>query len=423
MNNCKENNMRTMSYRIMRDLQHYGERFAKALNLKTKHSFYFLLTTLSLSCILFLASFERKGYSTFHGTHVTHKENFRLSDGNKKCAWLKPTKIDLSSEYLWMNHPGKAGGGTLQYRLAKWKVKIDECHPRPCITKFPDKNGFFENEKSARWSMTHRNKITHMPGSYIVVRDPVDRFVSAFNWRGFLLCHPYREDERLKKTASFLRPRKWCEDNLDSSQEKKIVFDKYKENVNKLAESLCDVEKNPEILNDMKQIRHLTDRMVDFLPLDWSENPNVYENLIPIILEPGFDFQQMSDEAISYGLKKFNILSENEVRDRKKYVDCLDNSPDLNNIHKHSTARSDMVFRNFKLVSAKGIKCAVNYFKRDYDFLEQLLYKGCKSGECVSAIESILERRGLLRREVSENEDNPFSAGNYHTTIYLDDLV
>lgn len=335
---------------------------------------------------------EIKKYST----HEILPPEEETQEGGE-CEAFKPSKIKLNEQYIWLNHIGKAGGGTFENRMtSKWNVKMHECHPFPCRNRFPNKSGFI-------LAHAHKTDISQIPGSFIVVRDPVDRFVSAFNWRGLLLCHPNREDKRDKKLSAFDDPEMSCEKYKKENKEVQIIFNKYNENINNLAEKLCD--ENPKIQkearDDIKKIRHLKNQMHEFLPANWAENELVYKRLIPVVLEPGFDFNLMTDEAIEYGLEKFNILSKDQIETHKSYIDCMENNDNAEKTKQsaHSSANSkseSFLFRNHKFLGRAGLECVASYFHRDYDFLEQLLYKGCKSEDCVNAIESILERRASL---------------------------
>jgi hypothetical protein len=58
-------------------------------------------------------------------------------------------------------HIGKGGGGSVQERMEIWQVDFLYCHPNP-----------------------RPKKHSNAPNWLINIRDPVDRFYSAFNWRG-----------------------------------------------------------------------------------------------------------------------------------------------------------------------------------------------------------------------------------------------
>jgi len=323
---------------------------------------------------------------------------------------------------------------TFQHRLEnEWRITLRECHASPCIDKFPDISGHVENELTQEWYINHREDVSQIPGSFIIVRDPVDRFVSAFHERSLLLCRNDNsnnnkkggrgKDNRIKANyeTAYQNPTEFCE-RTDHLGEWKILFEKYggeKDNVfsiNNLAESLCDDsssggEKSNK-KKDIQHVKHIHHEMVDFVPPDWSTNKLVYENLIPIVYEPGFgfDFDKMLDDTIMYGLEKFKILSREEVMERRKYVDCVSSEDESSDnqlaTYDHSSSKNSDFFLSsttnsynkppVPALSEKGMFCAVEYFKKDYEFLEVLLYKGCKSGDCVAAIESILERRSEL---------------------------
>ncbi|KAL7552186.1 hypothetical protein ACHAWF_015444 [Thalassiosira exigua] len=154
----------------------------------------------------------------------------RVKDVNSKinvCSFRNDTV---------MFHVGKAGGGTIK---AKLKVKVREVHPRP-------RNKVIE--KLQRGPM--RNLI-------INIRDPVDRFVSAFNWRRVVLCHP--NDDRISRKhggAAYRYPHTRCKLN---KEEEMLVRQTYESNPSKLAEALCkDSPSHDQAAENFARIAHST---------------------------------------------------------------------------------------------------------------------------------------------------------------------
>jgi len=361
--------------------------------LSHRHGLYVVAILVALVSLVNLKVFISENLS------FTTDSDKKIHSQQEKCKTSKPAVIKLDKKHVWFNHICKAGGGTFNNRLTnKWDIEMNECHPRPCPTRFPRMSDFASDDAIKTDDIT-----SQIGGSFIVVRDPIDRFISAFNWRGELLCHPNKEDKRVPKSYAWDNPEVYCEaHNKKNIEEVQIIFNKYNETINNLAEKLCDdnQEIREEARNDVRQIRTLQDQMHEFLPADWAKNELVYERLIPVVLEPGFDFNLITDEAIEYGLENFNISSKDQIKTRKSYYnDCIKNNENAEKTKemKHSSAnQKSLPFRPRKFLSPAGLECAASYFHRDYEFLEQLLYKACKLEDCVNAIESILERRASL---------------------------
>ena len=69
----------------------------------------------------------------------------------------------------YFSHVGKGGGSTMEDRVKSWQLRseINLCHPHPCL------------------DMAHAN----ITGLLINIRDPVDRFRSAVDWRSMVVCN------------------------------------------------------------------------------------------------------------------------------------------------------------------------------------------------------------------------------------------
>ncbi|KAL7551158.1 hypothetical protein ACHAWF_016342 [Thalassiosira exigua] len=132
-----------------------------------------------------------------------------------------------------MFHVGKAGGGTIYNNL---NVHVKWVHPRPTLNAI--------------------KKLQTGPARTLIinVRDPVDRFVSAFNWRLAVLCHP--GDKREKRLRGAARhPRKICSPN--SKKEEVMLRQTYKYNPNTMAEALCkDSRSRTMAVKDFKRLGH-----------------------------------------------------------------------------------------------------------------------------------------------------------------------
>jgi hypothetical protein len=97
-------------------------------------------------------------------------------------------------------HVGKCGGSTVKFELTSKKIKFSQIHIKEAIYK-PNKN------------------------YVIVIRNPIKRFISAFNWRYYLVC-----DSKIQKNRF---------------QNEENILNKYKN-----VDNLCnDLKINPDIFN------------------------------------------------------------------------------------------------------------------------------------------------------------------------------
>lgn len=179
-------------------------------------------------------------------------------------------------------HVGKAGGGTVKARLRHyWHVRaIRHCHPRPCPSLLPWR---VEDREDGRWNASSkaiegrsssnnngsssaekwRRRQQTPPSSPLLlnVRDPVDRFVSAFNWRTKPFCIPYGHERReplprgvtyknfvFAKNENAPNLETHCLPRNRSSSMYDLVYGRYRGNADKMARALCDGENETGII-------------------------------------------------------------------------------------------------------------------------------------------------------------------------------
>ena len=76
-------------------------------------------------------------------------------------------------------HIGICGGSTVRSELRSKNIKFSEIHIREAIYK-------------------PKNKYV------IVIRNPIKRFISAFNWRYYLVCSSKKQENRFKNEKNIL---------------------------------------------------------------------------------------------------------------------------------------------------------------------------------------------------------------------------
>mmetsp|Transcript_11571 Transcript_11571/g.19776 ORF Transcript_11571/g.19776 Transcript_11571/m.19776 type:complete len:448 (-) Transcript_11571:52-1395(-) len=166
----------------------------------------------------------------------------RKSSPSQECLtasefWERHCYLNMT-ESVRFYHLGKGGGGTILFSLVENGIVVRRDHPRPS---------------------THGiEELLSGPVSTLLIniRDPLDRFVSAFNWRSLLFCQ--RDGEHRKKYPSevddkdrgryqpHLRPQEFCYEKSSFQKEATIIQRLYNDDINKLAESLCEESSNFE---------------------------------------------------------------------------------------------------------------------------------------------------------------------------------
>merc|ERR1719410_1014983 len=206
------------------------------------------------------------------------KDPMNRTKGPNYVLKYKDAPIHLSSKQLNLTnqlillHPGKSGGGSVFTRLRSyWHIDIDVCHPQPCRDKLsPSSNKIF----------------------FIPIRDPLERFLSAFEWRTLILCNPDGDSREVSSGAPKSSPTKdaykYCK--ITDSDEANILYRKYRQNVSMLGEALCsdNQEIAQEAISDLDHIGHIrSGSLKDWL---WGWKNLDKDQIIPMVLNKDYDF-------------------------------------------------------------------------------------------------------------------------------------
>lgn len=287
------------------------------------------------------------------------------------------TCVSFGDSELIFLHVGKGGGGTIDSRMAQFQkaeggdgLAYSTCHSVKC----PDK-------------LTPGVKV------FMDIRDPVDRLVSAFEWRRYVLA---------RDGIKYVRERaEWLALN-------KTKYSGFAGDVNKLAESLCPQEPDYELARQATTIIghiHLTlasylggmDRALDLLREN-SPGPDFY--IAP--LEPGFDYIALVDSMASQ--LAHDVLPEQAAsrvsRRVKPYDPCSDDSQ--RSLHASSRITGPVP------LSDKATRCATLFYAEEYALVNMFARVGCRGRlamACQSALRSMVSRRAhyLVEHELFNN--------------------
>jgi len=239
-------------------------------------------------------------------------------------------------------HVGKAGGGTVRARLRQWKIPIDKCHPRPCPERLASQ------EKPM----------------LVTIRDPVDRFVSAYRWRKMILCQ--RDNEtRIVSNKAVGNPHDYC--RQAKVQEREVLFDTFP-TLSSLVLATC--QNATTVRQDLHYVQHM-DALSAWLP------PNATNDMHPLVLEPNYDLDSQVDAI----LQQWEPQACPPPRQ----------APTEGQLHSSSSSSSSSSQKH-DLLNETGQACLREYLADDYRQLQRLK---CSTKLCQQAMDSILQRRGF----------------------------
>ncbi|KAL7460415.1 hypothetical protein ACHAXS_000865 [Conticribra weissflogii] len=336
----------------------------------------------------------------------TRNENFLLecssrTNGEKLSKNLVSTsefyspkskcKHDFRSSVVFF-HVGKAGGGTAIVQLAgNERTYLQFVHPKP-------------NPKIVQALKSHAEDT---PDTLIInVRDPIDRFVSAFRWRLLRTCAPNDTREKTKRGGAHMVDT-MCE---VSPEQNEMLRETYGGSPNIMAEALCDDSTWKEkALTDAKMITHSSKLIewLDFLIIknngvnislrpssNWSTPSIGITNFMALPLEK----QIGSDET----LFEWHIKQLAYTLIQKRYgKEAMENiltqiQPSNQNAKKNQNSRaihSTSTYTNETAprLTPLGECCLARYFEDDYRLIQSMLVTPSSEEEIESRINENLD--------------------------------
>lgn len=308
---------------------------------------------------------------TRHLQHFVTDSNCTVDDRNI----VAPANVKFPFNRLRGLHIGKAGGGTVNFRFHQyWKMAVGQIHPTP------------------------KPEVV-VPDLYIMIniRDPIDRFFSAFNWKMACLCNPFG-DNRRKSELAYGSPQTMC--NPGGEIERQLIFHKYNMTANNLAEAVCTEEGR----EDLRQIQHAKFNIKDWLSMSDGELLPSFNRVLPTVVETGFELDQSVDDLAAHFNTIFSFESEKDFQSREAFVKNKECQGFAGRVarnkqsQEHSSAKMNPI--SIETLSEKAMGCLGNYYEEDYLVLERIVKESeyCSSNEgCRDRIQSILSRRAPLR--------------------------
>mmetsp|Transcript_19708 Transcript_19708/g.40349 ORF Transcript_19708/g.40349 Transcript_19708/m.40349 type:complete len:454 (-) Transcript_19708:106-1467(-) len=342
---------------------------------------------------------------------------------NATQFWEKGCKIGKRKSVRFF-HIGKGGGGTVEFILGDYRVSFHRNHPGPNFD----------------------SKLLEGPTTTLLIniRDPVDRFVSAFNWRSLLHCG--HRDKRKKffigKTKHVLHPSLQPNEVCfgDQDEEKLLLHDEMKYDPNVLAEALCEDSPGYDSASTkVKLIHHANLALTDWFdfvinPKNQSIiTPDGVQTLMAITTEPRVESN--SESRLDWHTQQavLKIYADNGLNNEQIGL-ILKHKPQLSEDKKskaekktHSSTTSSVTnIVNPIPLRKLGECCLARYFRDDYRLIKTMLPEGevdtianvsrledvnplvnsvCNWGSnelrmsCLADLESMLHRRALFLEE------------------------
>lgn len=360
----------------MREYKARGALFGR--NNKTKMK---LRQDVVCSIVIFLACVTFNTIIFFNRTLDEVQEVQKEATGDllarKESKQIEDAPIKLGSQKFL--HLGKAGGGTVKHTFKLWGSTFPECHPSPCTKDTQDSELVF-----------------------IALRDPVDRFVSGFNWRKLFVCKTHNETRQIVKRGAYKDPNT-CQ---GSDKESYILHEKYMSNVSELAMALCQ-DDNSKAEEDLSWILHSKFALSDWLPSSQHWQYEGKSKLLPMVIEPGFDFIEQINNQVKFSIVKQHgesaLKRYEETYKRKSQKEEKDNH--INPVFTHSSVANDR--GSTTKITDLAECCLARYLRRDYELIQEIsAASSCdsdESGNCQGAMESIYKRREKYLKSPSAN--------------------
>mmetsp|Transcript_27082 Transcript_27082/g.56534 ORF Transcript_27082/g.56534 Transcript_27082/m.56534 type:complete len:508 (-) Transcript_27082:95-1618(-) len=267
-------------------------------------------------------------------------------------------------------HLGKGGGSTIYFQLLDYHLVFERSHPSPNFD----------------------SKLFKGPTTTLIfnIRDPVDRFVSAFNWRSLLYCRdgdkrkPYFKGKSNSRYPPYLYPDKVC--LAGNKTEKILLHEEYQSDPNPLGEALCEDSPNFAYASEkVKNIAHARLSLNDWL--SFLIDPDIYpaitttgiNKVMAITAEPRVENNNTSlldwhtQQAI-IELYSDSGLSSDQIDDIMKHKPQVNaKSEKKSEMMTHSSISSSTSKLTPPPLRTLGECCLARFFHDDYRLMKTMI--------------------------------------------------
>ena len=343
-------------------------------------------------------------------TRDRQTKTFNITDVAPEDFYAEDSKCGHSfKEDTVAFHVGKGGGGTLMKHL---DVSVNWVHPHP------------------RPSINEQLQNGPLRTLIFNVRDPVDRFVSAFNWRNAILCHP--NDERhwgkkqlrgKRKIGATKRPDEFCKTGYE--EEEILLRETYQSSPSVLAEALChDSPLRPSAVQDFSKVHHNT-TLTQWL--DFLVDPRLVKNtgddgiqqfiVLPVEKRSGANetlfekhIENLRRHLLSnrYGedaSNKMMRLAEEQKRKREETRSRKRKDMPKHEAHLHSSEK--LVNSTKSKLTKLGECCLARYLTDDYRLIQSMLGgdESSNSELVIAGLDPLVAAHPVIRKACTWGND------------------
>ena len=294
--------------------------------------------------------------------------------------WGRQCYVNMT-ESVRFYHLGKGGGGTIFFSLLENGIILRRDHPHP---------------------MHGIEQLVDGPVKALLIniRDPVDRFVSAFNWRSLLFCQrdgeqrkKYTADEHRGRHQPHLYPQESCYDESLYPKETKIIQRLYNDDINKLAESLCEESSNFEqAVESTKFISHAKRSLIQWLKF-LADGTLIKPQGLNKFMAITFEQQSQS------GYNSSSLLEHTHEAVRQLYFDHGVDEKTLDSLMRHKPTRTKRVSEMMthssshntskgNVLGAVGECCLSRFLEDDYRLIQSMLGE-TNASKTVGSLQSV----------------------------------
>jgi len=285
-------------------------------------------------------------------------------------------------------HVGKSGGGTVTRELRNNRIRISMNHPRPV-------SGHIRNLQKG----PSRTLI-------INVRDPIERFVSAFRWRLVVLCKPNDERQAGKKGAAH-HPLDKCKNT--NREEEQMLRETYQSDPNVLAEALCeDSPLYKDAIQDYSKILHsmTLSEWLEFL-IDPSMNAEITDDGIQNFHAIPLEKQDNGETLFEQHIENISLHLLQTRYTLQKAKDLIKQKPhEVSSTGKEIWSHSSAKFQNSTnaeavppVLSPLGECCLARHLEQDYRLIQTMIMgDGTKQGTSNVVVEPLAEAHPVIRK-------------------------
>ena len=311
-----------------------------------------------------------------HGAFVQCRKSQQSECLTEDNFWEKKCYINMTKSVIFY-HLGKGGGGTIFSSLEESGIIIKRDHPRPKHDLGQFRNGV---------------KVL------INVRDPVDRFVSAFNWRSLLFCqrdgeHRGRfptEIERKHKGQAryqpYSHPQEFCYDESVVPVEANIIQNIYNDDINMLAEALCEESSSyNQAVEYSKRIGHARLSLSGWLEYFVSTNATSTKPSQGLTNFMAITFEERTSSLLEHTREAIQMLYYDHGVDENTVKRLLENKPARTKL---AIERASHSSRNNnprrKVPRAIGECCLARFLEDDYQIIQYIV--GGNTSEAIGSL-------------------------------------